>query len=61
MKNFKLIIIAILALFSVEACKETSTPTSTVKDPTDAKIYTLKNGLTVYMSVNKAAPRVTSI
>jgi predicted Zn-dependent peptidase len=31
----------------------------TVKgDPLDAKIYTLKNGLTVYMTVNKDEPRI---
>ena len=27
-------------------------------DPLNAKIYTLKNGLTVYMSVNKDEPRI---
>ena len=27
-------------------------------DPLDARIYTLKNGLTVYMTVNKDEPRI---
>jgi predicted Zn-dependent peptidase len=31
-----------------------------VKDPIDAKIYTLDNGLTVYLSVNKDAPRINT-
>lgn len=33
---------------------------SVAKDPTDTKIYTLKNGLKVYLSVNKEAPRIQS-
>lgn len=57
MKNLKSLIIALVALFSVVACKDKQKST-TVKDPIDAKIYTLKNGLTVYMSVNKDAPRI---
>ena len=33
----------------------------TVTDPLDAKIYTLKNGLTVMISVNKSEPRLQTM
>lgn len=33
---------------------------SVANDPTDTKIYTLKNGLKVYLSVNKEEPRIQS-
>jgi zinc protease len=44
------------------SCKTSTTEneetTRSVKDPTDAKIFTLENGLKVYLSVNKDKPRV---
>ena len=51
----KFIFLAALAAFAV-AC---GNKYETVKgDPLDARIYTLKNGLTVYMTVNKDEPRI---
>lgn len=35
--------------------------TSVTGDPVGARIYTLKNGLTVYLSVNKVAPRIQTM
>src|SRR6266545_3393562 len=37
------------------------TYTSVAGDPMQARIYTLKNGLTVYLSVNKTEPRVQTM
>ena len=51
----KLLLLAALAAVAA-AC---GPKYETVKgDPLDAKIYTLKNGLTVYMTVNKDEPRI---
>ena len=51
----KFIFLAALAAFAV-AC---GNKYETVKgDPMQAKIYTLPNGLTVYMTVNKDEPRI---
>ena len=51
----KLLLLAALAAVAV-AC---GPKYETVKgDPLNAKIYTLKNGLTVYMTVNKDEPRI---
>src|ERR1043165_8119486 len=37
------------------------TYTTVTNDPLNARIYTLKNGLTVYLSVNKNAPRIQTM
>ena len=37
------------------------TYTTVTNDPLKARIYTLKNGLTVYLSVNKDAPRIQTV
>ena len=53
----KLLFLAALAAFAV-ACGN-QTKYETVKgDPMQARIYTLPNGLTVYMTVNKDEPRI---
>ena len=55
MRNrFALVLLAAIAILSSGCSKYT-----TVKgDPLEAKIYTLKNGLNVYMTVNKDEPRI---
>ncbi|UKK51605.1 insulinase family protein [Prevotella sp. E13-17] len=57
--NFKLLsgaCVLSLALFLLSSC---SKDYETVKgDPTQTRIYTLENGLKVYLSVNKEAPRI---
>lgn len=51
--------LVLLALFALASCGGTGGKYETVKnDPTQTKIYTLGNGLKVYMSVNKATPRL---
>ena len=51
----KILLLAALAAVAVSC----GSKYETVKgDPLDAKIYTLKNGLTVYMTVNKDEPRI---
>ncbi len=57
MKNFKILILAFVTLCTVISCTNQSKQVS-ANDPLNTKIYTLKNGLTVYMSVNKATPRI---
>ncbi len=53
MKRFCVLLLS--GLLAVTACS----PYKTVKgDPMGVKIYTLKNGLKVYMSVNKDEPRI---
>lgn len=66
--SFVAICFALLALFSLRAslafARETQEPKksysfkSVSNDPLHARIYTLENGLTVYMSVYKDKPRV---
>ncbi len=51
--------LALVALFALSSCCGTCGKYETVKnDPTQTKIYTLSNGLKVYMSVNKEIPRL---
>ena len=51
----KILLLAALAAIAVGCGKKYETVKG---DPLDAKIYTLKNGLTVYMTVNKDEPRI---
>jgi len=60
--------IAIIALVLAAACipsmtqKAPKIPYKTVKgDPLNGKIYTLENGLTVYLTVNKDEPRIQTL
>ena len=57
MKGYFLSVVALsaLALFGNSSCSKYETVKG---DPMNAKIYTLKNGLKVYMSVNKEEPRL---
>jgi predicted Zn-dependent peptidase len=60
MKNFKLLIVSLLTLvfvssaFAQKVYKYETVP----NDPLQARIYTLDNGLKVYLSVYKDAPRI---
>ena len=54
MKHF-LTLFALAALAALSGCSRYETVQG---DPMDVKIYTLKNGLKVYMSVNKDEPRI---
>ena len=73
MKKFQLLIV--FSLFLIVACKtKENVSTNTNKearaknysfetvenDPTNTQIYTLKNGLKVYLSINKDEPRIQS-
>ena len=51
----RILLLAVLAAVAVGCGKKYETVKG---DPLDAKIYTLKNGLTVYMTVNKDEPRI---
>lgn len=51
----KFLLLAALAAVAVGCGKKYETVKG---DPLDARIYTLKNGLTVYMTVNKDEPRI---
>ena len=50
-----LTLFALAGLVAFAACSRYETVQG---DPMDVKIYTLKNGLKVYMSVNKDEPRI---
>ena len=57
MKRFVIAVVAAMVLLG--ACSKGSYKYETVKgDPLKTKIYTLDNGLKVYMSVNKETPRL---
>ena len=55
MKRYFYLMIAALALVSAVSCSRYETVKN---DPLKTKIYTLDNGLKVYMSVNKEEPRI---
>ena len=57
MKHFLLCAIAVVAL-GVQCTGEKYSYTTVPNDPLNARIYTLKNGLKVYMTVNKETPRI---
>lgn len=44
--------------FILVGCNQNKTEQSSFKDPIDAQIHTLDNGLKVYLSVNKEKPRI---
>lgn len=57
MKFIRILLLALIGTAVVSCCSEA--PYETVKgDPLQTRIYTLDNGLKVYMSVNKEEPRV---
>ena len=54
-----LIISMVCVLFSLSAsAQKTYTYESVANDPIHARIYTLDNGLKVYMSVNRETPKI---
>lgn len=55
MKRFILLAMAVLSLSCMSSCSRYE---SVKGDPLGTKIYTLDNGLKVYMSVNKEEPRI---
>ncbi|MDO5322307.1 MAG: insulinase family protein [Bacteroidia bacterium] len=55
MKKHLLIVLSAVALITTSACNRFETVKG---DPLDTRIYTLDNGLQVYMSVNKETPRL---
>ncbi len=61
MKKLLLLFSLLFCLFSAKAQKQQHFSYQTVdKDPMGVRIYTLDNGLKVYLSVNKEKPRVTA-
>ena len=57
MKRISLIFMTVLALLATAGCSKYKYE-SVKGDPTNARIYTLDNGLKVYMIVNKDEPRI---
>ena len=53
----RLIIMAVAALALLSSCSQYKYET-VANDPMETKMYTLDNGLKVYMSVNKETPRI---
>ncbi len=57
MKRFSLLFLTVLALLATTGCSKYKYE-SVKGDPTNARIYTLDNGLKVYMIVNQDEPRI---
>ena len=55
MKRLLYFTLAVAALCAAASCKQFQTVSN---DPLDTQIYTLDNGLQVYMTVNKEQPRI---
>ena len=53
----KLIVLSIVTALLV-SCQQSSKYESVANDPMKSRIYTLDNGLKVYLSVNKDQPRI---
>ena len=59
LNNFFILVIGAVLCIGISACKQNKYHYETVPgDLTEARIYTLDNGLTVYLSVNKEEPRI---
>ena len=59
MKYLVRIAAALIAALSILSCSSDKPAFESVQgDPLDARIYTLDNGLKVYMTVNKDEPRI---
>ncbi len=58
MKTKSILSVIVLTLVLACACKKGYKYESVKGDPTATRIYTLKNGLKVYLSVNKEEPRI---
>lgn len=57
MKKFNLFSLILTVLLVMSSCSQSKYQT-VQNDPLNTQIYTLKNGLKVYMSVNKETPRI---
>ena len=60
-KTTLLSLIVLLGLILLNACGPRYTYESCPNDPLNARIYTLSNGLKVYLTVNKDAPRIQTL
>ena len=58
MKARNILFVLLAALCLLSACKKKYSYESVKGDPMQTRIYTLKNGLKVYLSVNKEKPKV---
>ena len=59
LKSFASLLLAVVACAMICSCNSAKYKYETVaNDPLNAKIYTLPNGLKVYMTVNKEQPRI---
>ena len=54
---FKLLVVAVMAIFTA-SCGSKYTYETVPGDPLGTKIYTLDNGLKIYMTVNPDEPRM---
>ena len=54
-------LIALLGLILLNACGPTFKYETVPNDPMNARIYTLSNGLTVFLTVNRDAPRIQTM
>ena len=59
MRHLKLILMAV-AIFALSSCSDYKYE-KVSSDPLGTRIYTLENGLKVYLSVNKEQPRIQTI
>lgn len=58
LNKFKTIVLTVGALGAILSCGARYTYETVEGDPLNARIYTLDNGLKVYMTVNKETPRI---
>ncbi|MDR3350112.1 MAG: insulinase family protein [Prevotellaceae bacterium] len=58
MKKTTLLLFALLGAMLLASCGKTYRYETVPNDPTNTRIYTLDNGLKVYLTVNKSEPRI---
>lgn len=59
-KSFKLFVLTAVSVLGLTGCKPQAQYESVPNDPMQVRIYTLDNGLKVYLSENHESPRVTA-
>ncbi|MEG0518828.1 MAG: insulinase family protein, partial [Bacteroidales bacterium] len=57
-RNFSKILLVAVAILLITACTKEYSYETVPNDPLNARIYTLNNGLKVYMTVNKDEPKI---
>lgn len=57
-QNFSKILLVAVAILLITACAKEYSYETVPNDPLNARIYTLNNGLKVYMTVNKDEPKI---